>query len=433
MKFRASQYNILVHEVERKVYLYNSFSGSFCSLNQSVYEEIQTGYSESSPYFNMLLSEGYIVPEPLDEFGRFLLRQKDYFFGNKESIRFVIAPSLACNLNCIYCFEHGANDNRSSLSTMSQSILERTLSFILERIKENPYVKKVCIDWFGGEPLLQIKKIVWLSERLIDYCEKNGIDYYSFIITNGLLLSRDVADILSSQCGIKRIQLTVDGDSQFYQSYKHADVDSLEKLIRHMEYASQLFKIDVRMNTSKENRQEIIDTAKAIMENKGISNNLTVYPAQIADCNMGNCHSLSDCEFEDFRVLFESELKPYRLENGSKNIKIARRISFCSSMKRNHYVIGPDGSIYKCEHEIGRPNEVIGNVLYGLYCNEAEYKYYDSPVDCKCRSCAFFPFCFGGCPSARIIYNKRVDCETVRRRIITKLCKELLSKYMSNP
>ena len=426
MDFKASHFNILVEEDSNKVYLYNSFSGGFCSLEKSIYDDIQCGYSENGLYFDSLLSEGYIVPSCVDEFGRFLLRQKEYLFGNNESIRFVIAPTLLCNLDCIYCFEHSEDVICSKQSTMNESTWEQTLSFILKRIKENSHVKKVCVDWFGGEPLLQVKSIVSFSKRLIRYCEDNGIEYYSFIISNGLLLSPDVADTLFSQCGIKRIQLTVDGDSAFYQSYKNAAATSINKLIQNMEYASQLFKIDVRMNSSQENRSAIISTAKAIMENPRISCNLTVYPAQITDCNKGNCHSLSDAEFEDFRDLFETELKQYRAGNGSKNIKVARRISFCSSMKRQHHVIAPDGNIYKCEHEIGRPNEVVGNVFWGLYANEAERKYYDTPYSDKCQQCAFFPFCFGGCPSNRIIYNKSVNCETLKRRVLTKLRKELL-------
>lgn len=423
MKFKWSQYNIIVKQDYRETFLYNSFSGSFCKLQNSICEKMKAGYSEEDIYFNELLAQGLIVPAALDEFGRMLYVQRNHIWGSSETMRFVIAPTLACNLECIYCFERKCmqKSNEPMGRTMNQVTMERTFHFIINLLQKSPEVKNLSINWFGGEPLMTTEIIVWLSDQLIRYCDSAGITYSSFMITNGTLLSHDVADALKSKCRVGKLQLTIDGTDTFYARYKSAKGDALKELIEYIEYASKLFKIDIRMNTSVENRQAIIEISKVLMLNKNILSSVVLYPAQITDCNHSDCHSLSDWEFELFRRQFEAELKPLRSANGTKSIERAKRAVFCASMKKNHYVIGPDGKIYKCEHEIGNKDQVVGDVIYGFYHNYAERQYSQVMYEPKCQQCAFFPFCFGGCPTSRIVYHKQVDCDAIYNRILNKL------------
>lgn len=428
MKFKWSQYNIVVKKDCSETFLYNAFSGSFCKIQNDVCEKMQAGYSEGDIHFAELLEQGLIVPYSLDEFGRMMYVQNSHMWGSSKTMRFVIAPTLSCNLKCIYCFERECSrgGDVSKTRTMSQATMEHTFRFIISQLQNSPDVKKLSINWFGGEPLMVTEKIVWLSEQLIQYCNQAGIEYSSFMITNGALLSREVADTLKSKCRIDKLQLTIDGTDAFYARYKSAKQDALRKLIDHIEYASQLFKIDIRMNTSEENREAIIEISRELMLNKNILPSVTIYPAQIVDCDQPNCHSLSDLEFEMFRRRFEAELKPFRSDNGSKSIARSKRAVFCASMKKGHYVIGPDGEIYKCERELGNKNQVVGDVVYGLYHNYAEMQYSQTSYELECRQCAFFPFCFGGCPTYRIVYGEQADCNAMRSRILDKLEHEFL-------
>lgn len=432
MKYKASQYNIVISNTETKVYVYNSYSGGVCSLEKNIYSQIQKDYSPDKPYFEQLLSEGFIVPQTLNEFGRLLSKQREYLFNDNDKMTIVIAPTSACNLNCIYCFEHEAKSIPISTCTMTQETANQTIKFIESQLEKNNRLSKLSVYWFGGEPLLKVDIIKYISEELIKFCTKNNINYDSYMITNGLLLNKKAATTLFEKCNIQRLQLTIDGDDTFYQLYKNAKSDSLELLINNMKFASTLFKIDVRMNTSIENRESIIQQAKKIMTNKDISENVTVYPAQITDCYNPICHSMSDKEFEMFRRDFENELKPLRAQNGSKPIKVARRLCFCNSMKNSHFVVGPDGNIYKCEHELGRPEQIIGDVNNGFYFNKANSQFYDTPLEEKCMECSFLPFCWGGCPSARIIYKKDVDCDSIKMRIVNKLKNEILQSNLKN-
>lgn len=280
------------------------------------------------------------------------------------------------------------------------------------------------INWFGGEPLLEIERIKAISQELISYCTKREIEYSAFMITNGVLLDQKIISELKNVCKIDRLQITLDGGDCFYSYYKGTHKDTFVKLIDNIASASQLFKISLRMNTSQENREEILGISKTIMSNEQISDSVSVYPAQITDCNVPRCHSLSDSEFEEFRQKFESILKPLRSTNGS--LKLTRRFAYCSSMRKYNCVIGPDGNLYRCEYELGNLAEVIGDVVAGFYCNKADKKLLEMNFDAKCRECDILPICAGGCPTMVVNYQKKVDCESMHHRVIQKVKSEML-------
>ena len=57
-------------------------------------------------------------------------------------------------------------------------------------------LKHLDVSWYGGEPLLATEVIYNLSDRLICLCEKHGIEYNSYMISNGSLLDDETLDHL---------------------------------------------------------------------------------------------------------------------------------------------------------------------------------------------------------------------------------------------
>ena len=59
-----------------------------------------------------LEKNGFIVYDAIDEYGRHMNRAKQFKLDiNSNLASFVIAPTMACNLKCVYCFESGRNCN----------------------------------------------------------------------------------------------------------------------------------------------------------------------------------------------------------------------------------------------------------------------------------------------------------------------------------
>jgi uncharacterized protein len=86
----------------------------------------------------------------------------------------VAALSEKCNLNCSYC-----NVNKQSTKSLDPKL------FVEEfyKFRQLHPTEKIQIDFYGGEPLLQIRKIKYIVENIKD----DNIKY--FMPTNGLALT----------------------------------------------------------------------------------------------------------------------------------------------------------------------------------------------------------------------------------------------------
>ena len=67
-----------------------------------------------------------------------------------ESInKYIILPTTGCNARCFYCFEKG---------TKPVTMTAETASKVVRYIVAHRGDKKVELRWFGGEPLVNVKK-----------------------------------------------------------------------------------------------------------------------------------------------------------------------------------------------------------------------------------------------------------------------------------
>lgn len=97
------------------------------------------------------------------------------------TLRLVIHTSKSCNFRCKYCYLYFNNQGETALN-ISKDTQDGIINFVKKNI--NNY-KAVHVDWFGGEPLLDIKAIEYISEKLISICAKARKPYEAVVTTNG--------------------------------------------------------------------------------------------------------------------------------------------------------------------------------------------------------------------------------------------------------
>lgn len=134
MEYNTSIYNIVIREDGDNIYLYNSYTGAFVKLEKRVYESIDMRtISDTNPceYFDQLLTHGFIKHKELNEYNRIITEERLAIYDSTcENIELVIVPTLACNLNCVYCFENSFRCNKS----LNNRTIDRIISFISKRI-----------------------------------------------------------------------------------------------------------------------------------------------------------------------------------------------------------------------------------------------------------------------------------------------------------
>src|SRR5688572_17465472 len=76
---------------------------------------------------------------------------------NGAELHLTVAPTLACNFACDYCYQNPYRNDRS----MSPEVQKATLAFIGARVAEGR--RSVTLEWYGGEPLLAKETVLSMT------------------------------------------------------------------------------------------------------------------------------------------------------------------------------------------------------------------------------------------------------------------------------
>ena len=406
---RWSRYNLLFQSERNGWLLYNSASNAFLKLTDETAAMVQkieeepdaVDYSGMPSLYFHLRNGNFLVEDTQDDdFIRILkMRRLTSDYAGHNMI-LTIAPTRACNFACPYCFE----ENRTA-SLMSAETEDKLVQFIEKHKK----VTNLAITWYGGEPLLYFDKIKSLNDRI----EKLGKTSSAFLVTNGYLLTPEVVAQLNAM-KITTMQITLDGKKETHDRRRHliGGGGTFDVIVGNIDYlmASDWEGVlRIRVNVDMSNKEEFVSVYNFIRERypEQYGKKVSVYP--------GFVHSES--ANPDTSCYFNSEDKGQFIadlyhEYGINALSVFPHMVLggCTMTKRNAYVVGPNGELYKCWDDVGRPEFEIGSVDSFLNWNMplvAEGMIGASFLeDEKCKECFFFPICDGGCAKMRLLNNR---------------------------
>lgn len=398
MKYKLSQFNIVIDKNKINSTIYNCYSGGVAEIENKILEDLkQPLEKEKIQYADELIENGYIVDCDLDEFSKV----KDSIENNCNNpnptiVNYIIAPTLKCNLDCEYCFQSEVRKNNLD-GEMSDKTMFKLIDFILISNKNNKNLQMIKITWFGGEPLLCYEKILKISQILKEKLFKTKIKLVSNIITNGVLLTKDKVEKLIKECNTESIQITLDGEVETYCSKKRTNKNVFHTVLNNIVNASQLLKIIIRLNADKTNYDELLTLIKQLFAMPVNLDNIDIHFAQVRDYSHNENQSLkyfNDCEYSQQKLNFLKKLSALGYKNFNKKIHppVFVEKPFCGLMAKNNFVIDYKGNLLKCEHHLGLEKNV-GNIFDGLDCNNTYYDSLSLVKDNRCRTCNIFPCC----------------------------------------
>lgn len=337
-------------------------------------------------------------------------------FTNPPLTSFVILPTTGCNARCFYCFELGAK-----VSNMTEQTAHDVADFI-----ERKGTKKVRLQWFGGEPLINIKAIDTICKDLTE----KGIKFTSRMVSNAYLLDEEAIKKAVELWNLDTIQITLDGTEEVYnkvKNYVYKDVSSpFIKVLNNIENALKAnIQVNIRLNMDAHNQQDLFDLSKLLVEKFRKYNNCYIYVVrlygtdnfQIKDRDASVRHDLIKNSIA-LQKYIDDNMPKIIVKNLPNSIN---NPNTCIANSDSTVMILPHGHLGKCEHFVD--SEFFGNIYSDDWDLKQIAKFKERKMVCeKCYDCEYRSLCLAlKCCSSIPNYCDDIDKMAITNRLHTKL------------
>lgn len=421
-KWKPSMYTLVVEETESSVTLYHTCTKALLRVPQRAYRTLQKvdTFSDpsSQPYLPSFQRLGFCLPLEIDEAEEFSKRSLRALHEETGELSFTIAPTLACNYRCPYCFEEGV-----PAQTMTAETVEKLCCFIESTASRTENCRGIRIKWFGGEPLCAFPILHKISDRISDYCTRRGLSLQTRIITNGSLLTEEMLDILD-QYQLQSIQIAMDGTESTYCRCKGASPADYRHIIELLRRRCDREKFILRCNCLPDNLQSLMELTDVLYADEKLRRHISLYPAQVkSEC----VPVLTAQEYADAELRFLKHLYDLGWHSQVRNALPSRRTTLCDCLHQQSYLIDAAGDFFCCESQVGSHAARIASLDDGAEQISRQQRTACQticrPAADACQKCSFYPVCFSGCPRYP---RSGVDCKVFQRQLMDTL---LLSSH----
>lgn len=400
---KASVFNYFVERNDGKYLAFNSFSGALAVVPPAVKTYIETvgsrgdaaSDSENRALTSIMRDTGFIVDSGLDEVKEVTIHME----ARKHDLSVLgltIMPTSTCNLACIYCYE------KTHASTMSDATIDKLIAFADQRMST---VKHLAVTWYGGEPLVAMDQIAIISRRLKQLCIKHAASFSAGVLTNGTLLTRDVARRLVDECGVTYCQVTLDGPREVHNLRRpyQGGRGSFDAIVDNVKAVHDILDVNVRVNVDKQNVDELYKLLD-YLASLGLQDKLKIHIGLTEPLGeMKKCPDLvSKCLDDEILPAIQVEFYKQALARGFRPqfyLVPANVFGLCAAELINSFAVEPNGDLQKCWVTVGQPGEAIGNVETGVPSSARlqEWIGFDPLRHAECRECKELPLCWGNC------------------------------------
>lgn len=432
---QSSLFNVRVPLESTDVFLMNTFTDAQLIVSRDVtdlLDRLETGAAwtpataDERDTLAQLAEYGFVVTDRETE-RRDL---KTFFRDVREStdtLKVTVLTTLQCNFACDYCIQGDHGDYNKHAAKMSLETAARVGDWIEQRL-DAIAPQRMVLTFFGGEPLLNMSVLYYLSERLHRASGGRGVEFLINIITNGLLLSREMVERLNP-LGLNGIKITLDGDRDAHNRSRplrggqgtfdrivaavrevapltriavggNFDVESADSYPALLDFlAAQDFAPKLSKVTFKPVIREKAAVAKGMIPLTAVSaEGKPLNGACMTSAGTGVSRVCDTCNFVDEKMAF------LRDETKKRGFATADGVHMgpCEIHRAHAHTIGPDGSLFACPGFAGEALQSTGHIddRQEDYRSQALRNFERLAAWEQCHDCAFIPVCAGGCTVA---------------------------------
>ena len=395
---KVSYYNIY-SDIGSETVIYNTLYDGLIIVPKQIADMVRHHKIEfiDLKELNYLQEAGIIIEDQCNELD-FYQQCRKYHRVHEQRMHVMLTITNICNCSCEYCFEA-----KQKNKVISKSGLEVIRKFIIENLKIHS-IKTLCIDFFGGEPLLFPEIVIREMEYYIEECANVKVSVKFRFYTNGTLINSDLLLFCAKnkEC-IKDFQITLDGPKNIHDLQRPLKnkLSSYDITTRNFQRLNQNgIDFVIRINVNKKNINEI-EKLLDELDKLGLSGcKLAFYGIQSMS------HACADYQFAFEGNEFSFVKIKLIVLARSKGFKVSYGLSpsylYCSAHCRDSYIINYKLDVFKCallqsddQYKIGHLDDngnlkIEGNVL-------SDWNNSSPLSEPKCRKCVLLPLCGGGC------------------------------------
>ena len=402
MTWRRSRYNVFFDSDGIEV-AYNSRTGEYLEFDAAGWAVAQRILAEPDEppadardrqIHDSFVEGGFLLPAGFDELGA--LTDRNHKWSTGDQMILTVALTQDCNFDCTYCFEpHLAG------SGISPDVQERVIAYVRRRV---PAMKTLNIDWYGGEPLLELETLIRMDRAIGAICAGHGCQYESSISTNGLLLTPDTVDRLRLETSVRVVRVPVDGPRDLHDRYRPraGGGGTFDEIWQNLEHASRHLKVKLRINVDKGNWRRTDELLDLVQQGPFARNVHIAIKAIVSSRVRPDEDAFTPREYAQT----EPELKRRVLARGLQlDGKPEQSCGHCAVYSQNQFMIDWRGYLYKCSDTF-EPAESVGRLAEGGASEIDDDKLrpwieFPTEWDEQCRRCLALPLCMGGCTFKR--------------------------------
>ena len=411
---KESAYNVWVPkktEDGSEEVIFNTLYGSMTSFMpneaQSVRTMLRTGNAPTKqalrPIFGMLKRQKHLIADKVDELAIISNRQRRGI-SDRNRLDVIIMPTMQCNFACKYCYE------KPKASTMSDDT-EKAIRIWLA--SEIPHHKVLMLSWFGGEPMLELRRVLSISRFARMTASRHKVQVVMHMTTNGYLLTgRNARTLLAA--GVNDFQITLDGSRRCHDRMRvlrngGPTFDTIARNIIILAKTSKLIRISLRVNFNHENLDDVPTLLKVFPCDIRSQLRLVLEPI-FGDCSVSAVANLDASAVATIttQIYRKAANMGYKVTLASSQ-STEGKLVYCYAERRNQVIINYNGDVFKCSvcefDPAGRVGFIGSN---GTLVREKAWNQWvaELPFSAMCKACKYLPLCMGGCRKVRLRQDK---------------------------
>jgi uncharacterized protein len=417
-----SRFNMWARGADGYLLVYNSFTAAFVQLGPEVADHVAAvlaGAAEANglgDLQDLLAGEGILVDAGADELERARLLHES-LFDVTERLDLILMPTEQCNFRCVYCYEDFKRGR------MPRDVVDGVVNLVEQ---EAPALRRLRVSWFGGEPLAALDTIDEISERIIAICDDHGVEFDATATTNAYLLNDRRAD----RCFRARIfyyQVTLDGPRETHDTLRKLagggpTFDRILANLLSLRERPEQFHVRLRVNFTPDVATRVPEFLSFLGTQFGGDRRFSIAFHPVGHWGGPNDNELEVCD-ERTAVRHEMDFMALAQQAGfgmdAWKELLSPVGSICYAADPRSFVIGSDGTVYKCTVAFKDPRNQVGRLSAGgdLVLDEDLLRLWTSSgeeTDSGCQQCSFRPACQGNsCPLERLRRGHKV-CPTFK-------------------